>query len=166
MSFVLVPFPFVNIAIVSRSSNRVARLLPDLAAYVSPRGERDGKPPAIASPIPPRPATVAWMGRSEHGGARARETWEFQGDARFEVRRRLGSGSFGAVFEVFDSVRDARVALKLLRGSSEIELRGVMRLACGGVAGVGLSSPLWWPGLQVIADAHAEPWRIERYDAI
>ena len=43
------------------------------------------------------------------------EAWEFHGNTRFEVRRRLGAGSFGAVFEVFDSTRNARVALKLLR---------------------------------------------------
>jgi len=37
----------------------------------------------------------------------------FIGTDRFEVRRCLGSGSFGIVFEAFDRERSARVALKL-----------------------------------------------------
>ena len=55
------------------------------------------------------------MPGSKQSAAHPRETWEFQGNDRFEVRRRLGAGSFGAVFEVFDAARNARVALKLLR---------------------------------------------------
>src|SRR3954462_4518877 len=46
---------------------------------------------------------------------RRRAGWEFQSNARFEVVRRLGEGGFGAVFEVLDVERGARVALKLLR---------------------------------------------------
>ena len=38
---------------------------------------------------------------------------EFLGTDRFEVRRCLGSGAFGIVFEAFDRERSARVALKL-----------------------------------------------------
>lgn len=39
----------------------------------------------------------------------------FQGTERFEVRRRLGAGSFGVVYEVWDSQRSRSVALKLLQ---------------------------------------------------
>jgi hypothetical protein len=36
------------------------------------------------------------------------------GAARFEIRRRLGAGGFGTVYEVFDRERHARVALKTM----------------------------------------------------
>ena len=49
----------------------------------------------------------------ESAGGRA-ETWELEGDARFELRRRLGAGGLGRVFEVFDRDRRAVVALKIL----------------------------------------------------
>ncbi|MEZ4338820.1 MAG: protein kinase, partial [Sandaracinaceae bacterium] len=39
----------------------------------------------------------------------------FSGTDRFEVRRRLGSGSFGIVFEAYDHQRNTPVALKWLR---------------------------------------------------
>ncbi len=39
----------------------------------------------------------------------------FEGTDRFEIRRRLGAGSFGTVYEVFDRQRGAAVALKVLR---------------------------------------------------
>ncbi|MCK6550111.1 protein kinase, partial [Myxococcota bacterium] len=39
---------------------------------------------------------------------------EFTGTERFEVRRRLGSGGMGVVYEVFDRVRASVVALKTL----------------------------------------------------
>jgi hypothetical protein len=44
----------------------------------------------------------------------ATRAWELEGNPRFELRRRLGAGGFGAVFEVLDRERGARVALKLL----------------------------------------------------
>ena len=54
------------------------------------------------------------MSRLEHrvprGGAA-----EFPGNERFEVLRRLGAGSFGTVFEVYDRTRRATLALKVLR---------------------------------------------------
>lgn len=37
------------------------------------------------------------------------------GSERFEVRPRLGAGSFGVVYEAFDRERGSRVALKVLR---------------------------------------------------
>ena len=40
---------------------------------------------------------------------------EFTGNARFEIRRRLGGGGFGIVYEAFDRERRRRVALKTLR---------------------------------------------------
>ncbi|MGE0785035.1 MAG: serine/threonine-protein kinase PknK [Sandaracinaceae bacterium] len=46
--------------------------------------------------------------------ARDREP-EFLGTERFALRRRLGDGSFGVVFEAFDQVRNGPVALKWLR---------------------------------------------------
>jgi len=39
---------------------------------------------------------------------------EFTGTTRFEVRRRIGAGSFGVVYEAFDRERGAVVALKAL----------------------------------------------------
>ncbi|MBW2278458.1 MAG: serine/threonine protein kinase, partial [Deltaproteobacteria bacterium] len=45
--------------------------------------------------------------QSDHG--------EFEGTARFEVRRRLGAGGMGVVYEVIDRERNTRVALKTLR---------------------------------------------------
>src|ERR1700676_2557853 len=39
----------------------------------------------------------------------------FKGTARFEVRRTLGSGGFGEVYQVFDRHLQADVALKVLR---------------------------------------------------
>ncbi len=40
---------------------------------------------------------------------------DFEGTRRFEVRRRLGAGGFGIVYEVLDQDRGAVVALKTLR---------------------------------------------------
>ncbi|MFP5245814.1 MAG: protein kinase domain-containing protein, partial [Thermoanaerobaculia bacterium] len=37
------------------------------------------------------------------------------GGSRYEVRRRIGAGSFGIVYEVFDPVRNKVLALKALR---------------------------------------------------
>ena len=54
--------------------------------------------------------------------SRTEATWELQGNGRFELRRRLGSGGFGAVFEVFDRHRGAKVALKLLKRVEPEEL--------------------------------------------
>jgi hypothetical protein len=42
--------------------------------------------------------------------------------ARFELRRRLGAGGFGEVYEAFDRERGARVALKILRRVSADDL--------------------------------------------
>jgi eukaryotic-like serine/threonine-protein kinase len=49
-------------------------------------------------------------------------TWELEGNARFELRRPLGSGGFGAVYEVFDRERGAIVALKVLKTMEPGEL--------------------------------------------
>ena len=46
------------------------------------------------------------------------ERSEFQGTARFSVRRRLGAGAFGVVYEAFDRERCSVVALKTLRHAS------------------------------------------------
>lgn len=43
---------------------------------------------------------------------------DFIGSSRFEVKRRIGSGAFGVVYEAFDGVRNATVAIKALRHDS------------------------------------------------
>jgi hypothetical protein len=43
---------------------------------------------------------------------------DFGGTARFEVRRRLGAGSYGVVYEAYDRERELSVALKVLRDGS------------------------------------------------
>ncbi len=43
---------------------------------------------------------------------------EFIGSTRFEIRRRIGSGAFGVVYEAFDAARNATVAIKALRHDS------------------------------------------------
>ena len=51
-------------------------------------------------------------------------TGELRGTARFEVRRRLGEGAMGVVYEAFDRERGARIAIKTLRhGSADGLLR-------------------------------------------
>jgi eukaryotic-like serine/threonine-protein kinase len=50
--------------------------------------------------------------RSAAGGPGAEE---FPGTARFQVRRGLGSGAFGAVYEAYDREQHRQVALKVLR---------------------------------------------------
>jgi serine/threonine protein kinase len=44
-----------------------------------------------------------------------RENFEFRGTKRFEVRRRIGAGGMGIVYEAFDRQRKHPVALKTLR---------------------------------------------------
>ena len=39
----------------------------------------------------------------------------FSGTPRFELRRRLGAGAFGVVYEALDRERNSLVALKTLR---------------------------------------------------
>ncbi|HWW61346.1 MAG TPA: protein kinase, partial [Thermoanaerobaculia bacterium] len=43
---------------------------------------------------------------------------DFLGSPRFDVRRRIGSGAFGVVYEAFDGVRNATIAIKALRAES------------------------------------------------
>ena len=47
--------------------------------------------------------------------AMARGQLEFHGTDRFEIRRLLGSGGMGIVYEAVDRDRDAAIALKTLR---------------------------------------------------
>ena len=46
----------------------------------------------------------------------------FEGTDRFVIRRRLGAGSFGTVYEVFDRRRGASVALKVLRETDPVAI--------------------------------------------
>lgn len=48
----------------------------------------------------------------------------FQGNDRFQIRRCLGSGGFGTVYEAFDRKRSAVVAIKVLRRTSPSGLYG------------------------------------------
>jgi tRNA A-37 threonylcarbamoyl transferase component Bud32 len=47
---------------------------------------------------------------------------DFKGTARFEVRRRLGAGGMGVVYEAFDRERQTAVALKTLRALDQHSL--------------------------------------------
>lgn len=51
----------------------------------------------------------------------------FAGTSRFRVRRRIGEGAFGVVFEVEERRSGRRLALKLLKGSSASVVAGVGR---------------------------------------
>ncbi len=44
----------------------------------------------------------------------------FAGSGRFSFRRRLGSGSFGVVYEAYDQKRSSRIALKVLKDASTL----------------------------------------------
>lgn len=52
---------------------------------------------------------------------------ESLGNSRFQVRRRIGSGSFGVVYEAFDPVRNQVVAVKSLRHVEPDSLRRFKR---------------------------------------
>ena len=53
------------------------------------------------------------------------ERLEFEGTPRFEIRRRLGAGGMGVVYEAYDRERDSLVALKTL---ATVDAGGVYRL--------------------------------------
>src|SRR5207253_769612 len=70
-------------------------------------------PPRPVDRTPVRPARSFRRGWST--GMRTADPEPFTGTDRFVVRRRLGAGSFGVVYEALDRERNARVALKTLR---------------------------------------------------
>src|SRR4051812_32137557 len=49
---------------------------------------------------------------------------EFAGSARFVLRRRLGGGGMGVVYEAFDTVRAGPVALKTMK---QVDARHLLR---------------------------------------
>src|SRR4051812_3684784 len=51
----------------------------------------------------------------------------FTGTDRFLVERCLGSGGFGTVYETYDRLRHARVALKILHHADPISLLALKR---------------------------------------
>src|ERR1700690_3565070 len=58
------------------------------------------------------------------------DTFRFAGSDRYALHRRLGSGSFGEVYEVYDRKRSSRIALKVLKDTSTLlqfkdEFRGL-----------------------------------------
>jgi serine/threonine protein kinase/tetratricopeptide (TPR) repeat protein len=57
-----------------------------------------------------------------HTSTDRRSGRDFSGTARFEVRRRLGQGGFGTVYEVLDRQRGVPVALKLLHADNPTAL--------------------------------------------
>ena len=54
--------------------------------------------------------------------SRGRQVNQFRGTDRFVIQRRLGSGSFGVVYEAFDVERQSKVALKVPHGTSALNL--------------------------------------------
>ena len=68
--------------------------------------------------------TLDWVLRDlpDAGRAAAAAPQEFVGTARFEVRRTLGSGGFGTVYESYDREQHQLVALKVLRRSDPVFL--------------------------------------------
>jgi serine/threonine protein kinase len=68
----------------------------------------------------------------------APDNFEFSGTDRFEIRRRLGSGTFGVFYEAFDRKNRVSIALKTLRGT---DAEALFRLKREFRALAGLSHP-------------------------
>src|SRR5262249_23123374 len=79
-----------------------------------------GAPPRGAGARRPG-ATVDAMGLAEAYGAGSPHR-ACSGTERVVVRRQIGSGSFGAVYEAFDKERQERVALKVLHATDPSDL--------------------------------------------
>ncbi len=56
-----------------------------------------------------------------HAAARGAATEDFAGTARFEIRRRLGAGGFGTVYESYDRQQQRVVAIKVLRHTEFVD---------------------------------------------
>ena len=75
-----------------------------------------GADSGAASPSVVSPSIVSVVSvSSTAGGGAAPEEADFAGTSRFAVRRRMGAGAFGTVYDVWDTLREEHVALKVLR---------------------------------------------------
>src|SRR5580658_3804014 len=59
-------------------------------------------------------AESPWIDRPQFSSAEPKDA-EFEGTERFAVRRQLGSGAFGTVYQVWDREQQVTVAVKVLR---------------------------------------------------
>ncbi|MES1255415.1 MAG: protein kinase [Acidobacteriota bacterium] len=71
--------------------------------------------------------TSAFLDRPTDAWLTVREDAPFTGTDRFRVRRQLGSGGMGIVYEVHDTLRDETVALKMLRRTDASDLYRLKR---------------------------------------
>src|SRR5262245_5719349 len=92
----------------------------------------------------------------------------FTGTARFEIRRRIGEGAVGVVYEARDREHDTRVALKTLRTvtgegllSLKHEFRAIQDLRHPNLVSLGElleSDGTWFFTMELLSGAHFIQW--------